>query len=108
MEDPELEQLRQKRMQELQHQSQQEQQSQIQLAEQLEQLEGIVKQRMTRDALLRYGNIRAAHPEKALQILAVMGEVMQSGRVQEITDEMVKQVLQKLLPQKKDFNLRRV
>ena len=47
--------------------------------QQVQQLEAIVKQRMTKEVMQRYGNVKAANPQKALQLIAILGQFIQSG-----------------------------
>jgi len=63
---------------------------------------------MSKDAILRYGNVKAAYPDKAMQIILMLGQAMQSGQVDVISDEMFKNILKKLTPQKREFKIRRV
>jgi len=83
-------------------------QQQAQFRQQVEQLEMIVKQKLTKKALERYGNIKSAHPEKAIQLLAVIGQGIQSGQINEIDDDQLKEILIKLTPEKKDFKIKRM
>ena len=108
----ELEELKKKKLMELQKQQQsamqQQMQEEAQLQEQLQQLEAVVKQYLTKEALIRYGNIKAAHPEKQVQLLAVLGQLIQAGQIKEkLTDEQLKEILKKLTPEKKEFKIKR-
>ncbi|HLC74513.1 MAG TPA: DNA-binding protein [Candidatus Nanoarchaeia archaeon] len=82
-------------------------QSQQQHAEmqQVAQLEEAVKKYFTADALSRYGNLKAAHPELALQVLAFIGRAIQSGKVRMIDDEMLKELLRQMQP--KEITIKR-
>jgi programmed cell death protein 5 len=101
----ELDVLKMRRLEELQKQMQE----QAQLREQVEQLEAAVKTMLNKEALQRYGNIKAAYPEKAVQLLAVLGQLIESGRIREpLNDEELKQLLKQLTPKKKDISIRRV
>ncbi len=105
----ELEEIRQKKLAELQAQQQQQIQQQAQMQQQIEQLEQIVRQFLTKEALQRYGNLKAAHPEKAVQILVLLGQAAQQGQIKEkITDAEFKNLLQRLAPQKKEFKIKRI
>ena len=97
-----MEAIRQRKMQALQEQAQQEAQMQQQVA----QLETIVKTLFTKEALSRYGNLKAAHPEKAVQVLAAIGQMMQQGKAQKITDEDLKKILTLLTPKTKQIKIR--
>lgn len=101
----ELEDLRRKRLEKLMEQQYRAQvQSQIQqereeaaLQQQIGALEELVKSRLSRDALLRYGNLKTAHPERALQLLMVLGRAIQSGQIKgALSDEQLKSVLKRI------------
>ena len=96
-------------MQELQQEALQNQlQEQMQLQQQIEQLESVVKNHMSADAIARYGTLKAAHPEKAIQSLIVISQLMQSGRIQgQVTDMQYKQILQSLTEKKRETRITR-
>ena len=107
----ELEEIKKRKLMELQQgeplQKQAEEQQQIQA--QLEQLETLVKQFLTKEALQRYGNLKAAHQEKAIQLLVILGQAIQQGQIKEkITDEKLKEILKQLQPEKKEFKIKRI
>ena len=108
----ELEALRRKRLSQLRRQQEQamaqQAQEEAQLQSQIEQLEAVVRQVLTKDALARYGNIKAAHPEKAIQVLVVLGQLIQQRGMTSINDDQLKQILNQLQPEKKDFKIRRI
>ena len=108
----ELDELRKKKLALLQKQYQQqaagEMPEEAQFAQQIEMLEGVVKQVLTREAWSRYSNIKAADPERAVQILALLGQLIQSGRVKQIDDERFRLLLMKLTPQKRETKIRRI
>ena len=91
-------------MQELHQQEMQERQ---QLNQQIEQLEIIAKQYMSREAVSRYGNLKAAHPEKAIQSIVMIVEMVQQGKLSKVSDEEYKKLLQMMTPKKKEFKLTR-
>ena len=103
----ELEELRRKRLIELQNR-QYIGDEEFQLQQQLAQLEAMVKKKLTKKALERFGNIKAAHPEKATQLLVILGQLINSGRCDEIDDEQLKDILIKLQPEKSSFRIKRV
>ncbi len=70
-------------------------------------MEAIVRQRLTKEALQRYGNIRAADQLKARQIIAILYQIIQSGKVQMISDAQLKEMLKGMNQQRK-MNIRRV
>jgi len=99
-----LEELKQQQIEAIQQQSQEEQQ----LEQQIQQLEAIVKQALTKEALQRYGNLKAAFPERAVQLLVVLTQAIQSGQITKIDDQALKEILKKLTPEKKDIKIKRV
>lgn len=103
----ELESLRQKRLQQLQAHQNREQEEIQQAQQQLNQLELIVKQNLTKEALQRYGNIKAAHPEKAVQLLIILGQLIQQGKITTIDDKTLKNMLTRLHQPQKEFKLTR-
>ena len=110
---PTLDDLRKKRLEELmrlqQQKTQQQSDEQSQIQQQIEQMESVVKQFFTRDALARYGNLKSAHQEKAVQLLVVLFQAIQKGQVQgKIEDELLKKILEQLAPAKKEFKIKRV
>lgn len=108
----ELEELKRKKLEELKNQQeaalQQQTGEQAQLEQQIEQLEMMVRQVFTKDALSRYGNIKAAHPKKAVQVLVVLGQLIQQGKIKQINDAQLKEILKKLTPEKKDFKIKKI
>lgn len=74
-------------------------QEEQQLQQQITQLEFAMKQMMSSEALQRYGSVKMVHPEKALQALVVLAQLVQKnpGR---IDDQMLKNVLLQLSQRK--------
>jgi|TARA_B100002003_G_C13859966_1_gene421077 DNA-binding TFAR19-related protein (PDSD5 family) len=79
-----------------------------QAQEQIAQLETLVKSKLTRDALVRYGNIKTAHPDKMVQLLLVLGQMIQGGQIESIDDDKMKEILHQMSPEKKGFTIKRV
>ncbi len=109
----ELEEIKKKRLIELQKQQEEALQQQVeeeqQLQARIEELEDLVKQFLTKEALQRYGNLKAAHQDKAIQLLVILGQAIQQGQIKEkITDEKLKGILKRLQPEKKQFKIKRV
>lgn len=83
-------------------------QAQIQLQQQIELLESIAKQYLSREAISRYGNLKSAHPEKAIQVIALIAQAVQAGQIKEkISDEQFKEFLMQLEKPKKEFKIER-
>ena len=110
---PTLDEIRKKKLEELMQQQQeklqQQSQEQSQFQQQIEQIEDVVKQFLTKDALMRYGSLKAAHQEKALQILLILFQAIQKGQIKgKIDDSTLKKVLEQLTPKKREINIKRV
>ena len=99
----ELEQLRQKRMAELQQQTAAQQQA----MQQVNEIETLVKTRMTKDAVSRYATLKSAHPEKAIQTLGILAQLIQSKQVTYIDDQHLKMLLTKINPKPREIKITR-
>ena len=83
-------------------------QQELKLQQQIQQLEAIVKQHLTKEAISRYGNIKAAHPNLAIQLAVIIAQSVQSGQISEkINDKTLKEILRSMQKQKKDFKITR-
>ena len=79
---------------------------QQQLAKQIEQLEAMVRPAMSREALLRFGTLKSAHPEKAIRALVAMAQMV--GKGQAIDDGTLRRILVALEPQTREIRIKRV
>ena len=100
-----LEEIRKRKLQQMMAAQNENTQQQAQLQEQVAQLEAAVKQHMTKEAVLRYGSIKAAHPEKAVQSLVVLSQLLQSGRLEKIDDATFKKILEQMAPKKREIKI---
>lgn len=83
-------------------------QKQLELQKQIQLLETTVKQFLAREAITRYGNIKAAHPQKAMQIITILAQLIQSGQIKEqINDAQFKEMLLKLQEPKQETKITR-
>ena len=107
----ELEDIKRRKLDQLRRQQEEaiinQAEEQAQAQQQIEQLELIVKQVLSKEALIRYGNIKVAHPEKAIQVLVVIAQLIQQQNIQKLTDEQFKEILKKLTPKKREFKIKR-
>ncbi len=76
------------------------------IQQKIQELEFVVKQCFTKEALERYGNIKAANPEKAVQLLVVLGQALQAGQINQIDDDKLKEILMQITPEKRDFKIK--
>jgi|SRR3989338_2379727 len=110
---PTLDDIRKRKLEELmrlqQENLQQQPDEQAQMQQQIERIEKIVRQFLTKEALTRYGNLKTAHQEKALQLLLVLFQTIQKGQVHgKIDDSLLKKILEQLTPKKKEIRIKRV
>ena len=110
---PTLDKIKKRKLEELMQMQQekllQQSHEQSQIQQQIEQMESIARQFMTKEALARYGNLKTAHQEKALQLLLILFQAIQKGQVQgKIDDSTLKKILEQLTPRKKEIKIRRV
>jgi DNA-binding TFAR19-related protein (PDSD5 family) len=106
----ELDEARKKKVEQLKRlhdQSAHQMQEQQQFQNQVSQLESVVRQVLTREALSRYGNLKTAYPEKAVQVLAILAQAIQSGQISKVDDNLLKEILKKLEPEKRKFTLKK-
>ena len=72
-------------------------QAEIELAKNLKLIENIAKSKMSKDAISRYGNLKIAHPDKAVKVISFIAEAVNSGEIkQEIRDEQFKKLLMRI------------
>ncbi|HDH41489.1 MAG TPA: DNA-binding protein [Candidatus Altiarchaeales archaeon] len=108
-----LERLRQERIRQLIEQQRvaQEQelvQQQLRKAEIEAQIRTIIKKILTPEARERLANIRIARPDFARQIEILLIQLYQTGRLpKQITDERLKEMLEKLRSKKREIRIRR-
>ena len=108
-----LEEIKRKKFEELmrfqQEKLQQQASEQSQMQQQIEQMEDIIRQVLTKEALARYGNLKTAHHEKALQLLVILFQAIQKGQIQgKVDDSTLKKILEQLTPKKKEIKITRV
>ena len=71
--------------------------AELELAKQLKIIEDVAKSKMSKEAVSRYGNLKIAHPEKAVKAISFIAEAVQEGQVKDIiTDEQFKRLLVRL------------
>lgn len=108
VDDAELDELRRRKMADLQRQQQQhamaeEQQKQIDTQKQM-----IMRQILTPEARDRLATLKMAYPDIARSVEDQLIALVQSGRInQQVDDAMLKQILRKIAPQKREINIER-
>ncbi len=102
----ELDDIRKRKIEELKKAQASNQSGEGKISQQIEQLEAAIKPLLTKEALARYGTIKAAYPEKAVQVLLVLGQAAQRGQISLVTDDLLKKILIQLTPKKRDTQIR--
>jgi programmed cell death protein 5 len=107
-----IDEIRRKRMQEIQQQATQQSsqaESQEQMSREIEtQKKQAMLQLLTPEARARLANIRLTKPEFVDQIEIQLIQLAQAGRVQsKITDDQLKELLRKLIGQKREIKISR-
>lgn len=97
----ELDEIRKRKIAQMQRQQSNASSEEQKVGQQIAQLEGMVKPILTKDALVRYGTIKTAFPEKWVQVLVVIAQLVQAGRVKTVDDEMLKKLLTQLAPKQR-------
>ncbi len=82
---------------------------QMKIQQQVAQLETMAKQFLAPDAIARYGNIKSAHPQRALQISALIAQLGQQGKLpNRLSDAEFKELLLQLEPAKREVSIKRI
>ncbi len=109
MGDDELTEIRRQRMMQMQQQQVAEQDQMQRQQQQQAQIQSVLMQAMEPEARERLNTIRLTKPDFASSVEQQIVSLAQSGRLrQKITDEQLRQLLTQIVPQKKEFNIRRV
>ena len=78
-----------------------------QATKQLALIESISKQKMSREAISRYGTLKIAHPETAIKAIALIAQATQLGQIKDrISDEDFKSILKSVQEGKQEFRFR--
>ena len=104
-----LEEIRQKKLKELQDKMLQQEDSQEQvLQQQIDQIESMAKQYLSRDALIRYSNLKLAHRDKAFHAATLIAQAVSTGQLnKKLTDREFKEILIALDQGKKQFRIKK-
>ena len=84
----------------------QDQQKQAQVLKQVEALERTIKQYLSKEAITRYGTLKTAHPDKAMQVLLVLAELIQNKQITHpLSDAEFKSILLQIQKPRKEFKV---
>lgn len=107
-EEDELEALRQRKLQELQVRAQQEAMAQEQAKQIDAQRQMVMRQILTPEARERLANLRMTRPDVVESVENQLIMLVQSGRInQQIDDYTLRQILRKVMPQKREIKIER-
>ncbi len=79
---------------------------QARLEQQIQQLEMLVRSRFTKGALERFGALKSAHPEKAVQVLLILGQLIDAGKAKTVDENQLRELLSHISP-RRDFKIQR-
>ncbi|MBI2541186.1 hypothetical protein HYV80_00560 [Candidatus Woesearchaeota archaeon] len=110
---PTLDEIKRKKLENLmalqQERMQEQAEGQAQMQQQIGLMENALRQILTKEALARYGSLKTAHQEKALQLLVVLIQAVQKGQIKgKVDDSTLKKILEQLTPKKREIKIKRV
>ena len=106
--DAELEALRQRKLEEMRAQQDQHYAAEAQEKQYDAQIQQIIRQILTTDARERLGRLKVARPELVASVEQQLLGLAQSGRLSgKINDEMLKAILDKVVPKKREIKIER-
>lgn len=108
----ELEAIRAKKLRQLQESRQQqaydqESQRQEQLREAMAQIDSLVSRFLTTDAQDRLSNLKLVDPELVQKLKIYLAQLYASGRIKQMDDKQLREILVKLKSSKKDITIKR-
>lgn len=109
MDDDELQALRRKRIEEIQRNQQDAatQQKQQEVAD--AQMQSVMRQILTPEARERLARLKIAYPDVVASVEQQLIGLAQSGRLDRMIDDItLQQILQKVLPEKRDIKIKRM
>lgn len=86
--------------------SQKEIEEKLKVQRQILEIENMAKNFMAQEALVRFGNLKSAYPEKAFKTAAVIVQLANQGQINSpLSDSQLKELLIKLEPESRDFRI---
>lgn len=97
--------IRQRKLEQLRAQARLQQEKGADAEKQFAQLEAAVKQYFTPEALTRYGTVKTAHPEAAMQLIMLLAQALQNGKIQQKIDDMMLKAMLAQLTKTRDIQI---
>ena len=106
----ELEQIRQRRMQQFQQQmmQRQEMQQEMQIQQALNEIDKIIQKLLTEKARERLTNLNLINPELVQRLKIYLAQMHVAGKLKQVDDKQLKDILIKLQGQKREFSIKRI
>jgi programmed cell death protein 5 len=101
----ELEEIKKRKLEQLQQQLKDQQEEQQKIQQELAVLENFIKPRLSKEALVRFGNLKAGQPKLAIQVLVVLSQLIKAGKLSNVDDDTLKEILQEILPKKRETKI---
>ncbi len=78
----------------------------VELQKKIMQIENMARQYMTSEAVQRYGNLKTAHPQKAIQAAGIIAQLASQNQIKEqITDDQFRNLLITIEQEKKEIKI---
>ena len=107
--DEDLEAIRKKRLAQLQSQQAQAEQQEAMKEQADQQKQAVMRQILTPEARDRLARIKIAKPEFVEEIEQQLIMLAQSGQLSgQVTDQMLVQILERIMPEKREINIKRI
>ncbi|MCK4757300.1 MAG: DNA-binding protein [Thermoplasmata archaeon] len=107
--DEDLEVIRKKRLAQLQSQQAQAEQQEAMKEQADQQKQAVMRQILTPEARDRLARIKIAKPEFVEEIEQQLIMLAQSGQLSgQVTDQMLVQILERIMPEKREINIKRI
>lgn len=107
--DEDLEAIRKKRLAQLQSQQAQAEQQEEMKEQADQQKQAVMRQILTPEARDRLARIKIAKPEFVEEIEQQLIMLAQSGQLSgQVTDQMLVQILERIMPEKREINIKRI
>lgn len=77
----------------------------LELQKQIQEIENIAKQYLSKEALIRYGNLKTAFPEKSIKVATLIVQLVNNNQIKEKLEDKDLKYLLEQLQDKKEFRI---